>query len=116
MGVPAPAEDLLRARVVLQTDDGNLVDGVERLDVVRRRKDGDGHQPVGVDAGSDERLVQRELVGALADDDDVRCETILSCSSDDSHPRRTSASDHIDYPWAIPSVMEIDLATADPDP
>jgi hypothetical protein len=47
----------------LETNDSDLVDGVETAYIVRRGEDSDGHEPVGVDVGRDERVVERELVG-----------------------------------------------------
>lgn len=47
----------------LQSNDGDLVDGIERFDVMRRCEHSDSHEPVRVDIRSDVGLVERELVG-----------------------------------------------------
>jgi hypothetical protein len=61
--LPALGEDLLGAWVSLEGEDCNLVDGIERLDVVRGREGRDGHHPVDIDTFSDERLANRQLIG-----------------------------------------------------
>ena len=72
---PAVLENLAGLGVVAQGRDGDAVNRVERLDVVRRRERGDGHHPlrrqraqrhsthVDVDTLGDEGVVNRELVG-----------------------------------------------------
>lgn len=47
----------------LETNNRDLVDGVEAADIMRRGEDSDGHEPVWVNVGRDERVVERELVG-----------------------------------------------------
>lgn len=56
-------EHLLSTRIVFQGEDGDFIDGVEHLDIVRRCEDGDSHEPVFGDSVCDIRLVKRELVG-----------------------------------------------------
>ena len=79
VGLPATLEHLLGLGVVLagqlrgrehetpethlESDNSDLVNGVERLDVVRRGKDSSSHEPVGVHTFSNEGIVQTELVG-----------------------------------------------------
>ena len=64
LGLPFVLEDLTSLGVTLEGKDGNLVDGVEGLDVVRRSESGDGHHPVDVLALGDERLTDGKLVGS----------------------------------------------------
>ena len=63
VGDPARSELVLGAGVVLEGRDGNLVNGVERADVVRRGESGDGHHEVDVNTLRGERLVDGQLVG-----------------------------------------------------
>jgi len=64
LSLPAHVEDLTGLGVAADGKDGNLVDGVERLEVVGRRKSGNGHHPVDILALSDVRLTERQLVGS----------------------------------------------------
>ncbi|KAH0357736.1 plasma membrane H+-ATPase Pma1, partial [Aureobasidium melanogenum] len=64
LSLPLILEDLTSLGVTLEGKDGNLVDGVEGLDVVGRGEGGDGHHPVDVLTLGDERLTDRELVGS----------------------------------------------------
>lgn len=59
---PAHVEDLTGLGVAADGQDGNLVNGVERLEVVGRGESGDSHHPVDVLALSDVRLTERQLV------------------------------------------------------
>ncbi|GKT48036.1 uncharacterized protein ColSpa_08217 [Colletotrichum spaethianum] len=64
LGLPAVRDELLGLRVTLEGEDGDLVDGVQGLDVVRRGESGDGHHPVDVNTLHDERLADGQLVGS----------------------------------------------------
>lgn len=64
LSLPVVLEDVTGLGVALESEDGNLVDGVEGLDVVGRRKSSDGHHPVDVFTLSDERLTDGKLVGS----------------------------------------------------
>jgi len=64
LGLPLVLEDLTGFGVALEGEDGNLVDGVERLDVVGRSESGDSHHPVDVLALGDERLTDGKLVSS----------------------------------------------------
>lgn len=64
LGLPAVGDELLGLRVALEGEDGDLVDGVESLDVVGRSESGDGHHPVDVNTLHDERLADGKLVGS----------------------------------------------------
>ena len=59
---PALLKNVTSFGVTLQCKNGDLVDGVERFDVVGRSKSGDSHHPVDVLALSDERLTDGKLV------------------------------------------------------
>ncbi|GJC95128.1 hypothetical protein ColKHC_03954 [Colletotrichum higginsianum] len=63
LGLPAVGQKLLGLGVTLEGQDGDLVNGVESLDVVRRGESGDGHHPVDVDTLHDEGLADGQLVG-----------------------------------------------------
>lgn len=63
LSLPAHVEDLTGLGVAADGKNGNLVNGVERLEVVGRGKSSDSHHPVDVLALSDVRLTERELVG-----------------------------------------------------
>lgn len=63
LGLPAVGDELLGLGVALEGEDGDLVDGVEGLDVVGRGQSGDGHHPVDVDTLHDEGLADGQLVG-----------------------------------------------------
>jgi hypothetical protein len=62
LGPPAHVEDLTSLGVAADGKDGNLVDRVERLQVVGRGESSDGHHPVDILALSDVRLTKRQLV------------------------------------------------------
>ncbi|TLD16715.1 uncharacterized protein PgNI_01314 [Pyricularia grisea] len=62
LGGPALRNHLLGLGVALEGEDGDLVDGVEGLDVVARGESSDSHHPVDVNALHDERLADRKLV------------------------------------------------------
>jgi len=64
LSLPLILEDLTSLGVTLEGKDGNLIDGVEGLDVVGRSESGDSHHPVDVLALGDERLTNRKLVGS----------------------------------------------------
>lgn len=64
LGPPAHVEDLTSLGVAADGQDGNLVDGVERLQVVGRSESGDSHHPVDVLALRDVGLTKRQLVGS----------------------------------------------------
>ena len=63
LGPPAHVEDLTSLGVAADGQDGDLVDGVERLEVVGRGESGDSHHPVDVLALGDVGLTERQLVG-----------------------------------------------------
>jgi hypothetical protein len=64
LGPPAHVEDLTSLGVAADGQDGNLVNGVERLEVVGRGESGNSHHPVDVLALSDVGLAKRQLVGS----------------------------------------------------
>ncbi|KAF7571771.1 hypothetical protein PtrM4_092710 [Pyrenophora tritici-repentis] len=64
LGAPSHVEDLAGLGVSADGENGNLVDGVERLEVVRRGKRSDGHHPVDILALGDVGLTKRQLVGS----------------------------------------------------
>ncbi len=64
VGDPAGSKLVLSTGVVLEGRDGNLVNGVERLDVVRRSESSDGHHEVDINTLRGERLVNGKLVGS----------------------------------------------------
>ena len=64
LSLPAHVEDLTSLGVAADGKNGNLVNGVERLQVVGRGKSSDSHHPVDVLALSDVGLTERELVGS----------------------------------------------------
>jgi hypothetical protein len=64
LSLPAHVEDLTSLGVAADGEDGNLVDGVEGLEVVGRGESGNSHHPVDILALSDVRLTERELVGS----------------------------------------------------
>jgi hypothetical protein len=64
LSLPAHVEDLTSLGVAADGKNGNLVDGVERLEVVGRSESGNSHHPVDILALSDVRLTERELVGS----------------------------------------------------
>lgn len=64
LGPPAHVENLAGLGVAADGQDGNLVDGVERLQVVGRGESGNSHHPVDVLALSDVRLTERQLVSS----------------------------------------------------
>lgn len=64
LSLPVILEDLTGLGVALEGEDGDLVDGVEGLQVVGRGKSSDSHHPVDILALGDERLTDRELVGS----------------------------------------------------
>lgn len=60
---PALTQNLASLGVALKRQDGNLVDGIEGLDVVRTGQGGYGHHPVDVHAFGDVRLPNAQLIG-----------------------------------------------------
>lgn len=64
LSLPALVEDLAGLGVTADGEESNLVDGVERLEVVGRGKGSDGHHPVDILTLSDVRLANRQLVGS----------------------------------------------------
>jgi hypothetical protein len=62
LGPPAHVEDLTSLGVAADGQDGNLVDGIERLEVVGRSESGDSHHPVDILTLSDVGLTERQLV------------------------------------------------------
>jgi hypothetical protein len=64
LSLPAHVEDLASLGVATDGENGNLVNGVERLEVVGRGESSDSHHPVDILALSDVRLAERELVGS----------------------------------------------------
>ena len=64
LGLPVVLEDVTGLGVTLGGQDGNLVNGVEVLDVVGRGKGGASHHPVDILTLSDVGLTDRELVGS----------------------------------------------------
>lgn len=63
LGNPVASEDLTGLGVTAESQDGNLVNGVQVLDVVVGGNGGDSHHPVDVDTFVDVRLTDGELVG-----------------------------------------------------
>lgn len=64
LGLPVILEDVTGLGVTLEGQDGNLVNGVEVLDVVGRSEGGASHHPVDILTLSDVGLTDRELVGS----------------------------------------------------
>ncbi|KAK1241977.1 LOW QUALITY PROTEIN: hypothetical protein MKX07_007800 [Trichoderma sp. CBMAI-0711] len=64
LGDPALLKDLTSLGVALEGQDGDLVDGVESLEVVGRGKSGNSHHPVDVLALADEGVADGQLVGS----------------------------------------------------
>jgi len=64
LGLPVVLEDVTGLGITLEGQDGDLVDGVEVLDVVRRGEGGAGHHPVDILTLSDVGLADRKLVGS----------------------------------------------------
>jgi len=64
LSLPALGEDLLGSWVTLESENGDFVDGVERLDVVGGSESGNSHHPVNIDTIGDERLPDGELIGS----------------------------------------------------
>jgi hypothetical protein len=64
LGGPSGPQDLLSFRVVLQGGDGDFVNRVQALDVVRGSQGGDGHHPVDINSVRDEWFVDGKLVGS----------------------------------------------------
>lgn len=62
LGLPVSSEDLLGFWVTLEGQDGNLVNGVERFDIVRRSESSDCHHPVDINAFGNEWLPNGKLV------------------------------------------------------
>jgi len=63
-GLPAFLEDITGFGVTLESENGNLVDRVERLDVVGRSESGNSHHPVNINTFSGVRLADGKLVGS----------------------------------------------------
>jgi hypothetical protein len=64
LGNPVAGEDLTGLGVTTEGKDGNLIDGVQVLDVVGRGNSSDGHHPVDINTLSDVGLTDGELVGS----------------------------------------------------
>lgn len=64
VSLPSAFEHLLSLGVILQPDDGDLVNRVKTKDVVRRSKNSNSHEPVRVDIGRDVWFIQGKLVGS----------------------------------------------------
>ena len=64
LSLPALAEDFLGSWVALEGKNCDLVDGIQRLDVVGRGESGDSHHPVDILALGDERLANGQLIGS----------------------------------------------------
>lgn len=62
VGAPALAKNLARLGVALQGQDGDLIDGIEGLDVMRTGQGCDSHHPVDVLAFGNIWLANTELV------------------------------------------------------
>jgi len=62
LGLPVVLENIAGLGVTLESEDGDLVNGIEGLDVVRRSQSCDSHHPVDVLAFGDERLTNGKLV------------------------------------------------------
>jgi hypothetical protein len=63
VGLPAHVEDLTSLRVAADGKNGDLIDGIERLEVVGRSQSGDSHHPVDILALGNVWLTERQLVG-----------------------------------------------------
>ncbi|TKW53161.1 hypothetical protein CTA1_10886 [Colletotrichum tanaceti] len=63
LGLPAVGQELLGLGVTLESQDGDLINGVESLDVVRGSESGDSHHPVDVNTLHYEGLTDGQLVG-----------------------------------------------------
>ncbi|KAH6603711.1 hypothetical protein Trco_008486 [Trichoderma cornu-damae] len=61
---PALLKDLASLGIALEGEDGDLVNGVEGLEVVGGSESGDGHHPVDVLSFADEGVTDGELVGS----------------------------------------------------
>ena len=64
VGGPSLGEDVLGFWVSLEGEDGDFINRIEGLDVVGRSKSSNGHHPVDINAISDERFTDRQLVGS----------------------------------------------------
>jgi len=64
LGDPVARENLTGLGVAAQSKDGDLVDGVEVLDVVGRGDSGNGHHPVDINTLGDVGLTDGQLVGS----------------------------------------------------
>lgn len=64
VGDPALLKDLTSLGVTLEGKNGDLVNGVEGLEVVGRSKSSDSHHPVDILALNDEGITDGELVGS----------------------------------------------------
>lgn len=64
VGDPALLKDLTGLGVALEGQDGDLVNGVEGLEVVGRSESGNGHHPVDILALNDVGVTDGELVGS----------------------------------------------------
>lgn len=64
LSLPSHVEDLTGLGVAADGEDGDLVDGVERLEVVGRSESSDSHHPVDILALSDVGLTERQLVSS----------------------------------------------------
>lgn len=64
LGLPALGEDLLGSWVTLESENGDLVNRIKRLDVVGRSESGNSHHPVDINTLSHEWLTDGELIGS----------------------------------------------------
>lgn len=64
LGDPVAGKDLTGLGVATEGKDGDLIDGVEVLDVVGRGNSSDGHHPVDINTLRDVGLTDGELVGS----------------------------------------------------
>lgn len=64
LGLPALLQDLTSLGISLQSEDGDLVDGVESLKVVGRSKSSAGHHPVDILAFGNVWLTDGQLIGS----------------------------------------------------
>lgn len=55
-------KDFARLRVAFESQDGDFVDRIQRLNIVRRGKGSDSHHPIDVDAFGNERFTNTQLI------------------------------------------------------
>jgi hypothetical protein len=64
LSLPALRQDFLGLWIALESKNCDLIDGIQRLDVVGRSKSSNSHHPVHIDAFSNERLANAKLVSS----------------------------------------------------